>query len=179
MHREFATTSTYYNDTVIKIYTVCLGNICRSPIAQAVLQKSLADAGLDDLTIVESAGTAGYHQGEDADSRTISLLAQRGYELNHRAQKLTPTMLEEAELILVMDQNNYDDVIHLSRQIEKSTGVDHSEKVRLMLSFDENADELEVPDPWYGSMADFEHVLQLVEASSPGVVKYIQDELLA
>lgn len=177
---------------MVLIYAVCLGNICRSPIAESVLRHELAAAGLADQVEVTSAGTAGYHQGEDADRRTKKVLADHGYELNHSAQKFTGQMLANADLVLVMDSSNYADVLSLSKQVPSTTGVPNEDKIKLMLSFLPAASNplnsskswdpsemaaADVPDPWYGNMHDFEQVLNLIETATPGVVAHIQDEL--
>lgn len=155
------------------IYTVCLGNICRSPIAEAVLRKELEQAGLDHEVEVQSAGTAGYHVGEDADRRTNRVLAEHGYELNHSAQKFSGQMLANADLVLVMDSSNYEDVMSLADRIESTNGTPNESKIKMFRSFEPNADDLEVPDPWYGDMSDFEYVLGIAEKASPQIVEYL------
>ncbi len=167
---------------MLKIYTVCLGNICRSPIAEAVLRRQLDEAGLGDEIEVQSAGTAGYHVGEDADRRTNRVLADHGYELDHSAQKFTAQMLRNADLVLVMDSSNYEDVMSLASLTESITALSNEDKIKMMLSFAPNtsgdpADADDVPDPWYGGPSDFEHVLALIECSTPNVIEYIHENL--
>ena len=161
---------------MLKVYTVCLGNICRSPIAEAVLRKELENAGLGDEVEVQSAGTAGYHVGEDADPRTNQVLAEHGYELDHCAQQFTADKLRDADLVLVMDSSNYEDVMALAPLTESSTGAPNEDKIKMMLEFSSNATQLDVPDPWYGNMSNFELVVSLIENATPGVVSYLQDE---
>lgn len=163
---------------MVKVYTVCLGNICRSPIAEAVLRSELAAAGLSDQVELQSAGTAGYHVGENADRRTNRVLAENGYELDHSAQKFTAAMLAGADLVLVMDGSNYEDVMALAPQADSTTGTANTAKIKMMLEFSPHATQPDVPDPWYGNMTNFELVLSLIENATPGVVSYIQDELL-
>lgn len=167
---------------MLKIYTVCLGNICRSPIAEAVLRQQLEEAGLGEEVEVQSAGTAGYHVGEDADRRTNRVLAEHGYELDHTAQKFTAQMLRNADLVLVMDSSNYEDVRSLASLTESTTTLANEDKIKMMLSFAPDAtgdstDADDVPDPWYGGPSDFEHVLALIEDSAPAVVVYIREDL--
>lgn len=167
---------------MLKIYTVCLGNICRSPIAEAVLRQQLEEAGLGEEVEVQSAGTAGYHVGEDADRRTNRVLAEHGYELDHTAQKFTAQMLRNADLVLVMDSSNYEDVRSLASLTESTTALANEDKIKMMLSFAPDAtgkpdDVDDVPDPWYGNITDFEHVLALIEASTPAAVEYIRENL--
>lgn len=167
---------------MLKIYTVCLGNICRSPIAEAVLRQQLEEAGLSEEVEVQSAGTAGYHVGEDADRRTNRVLAEHGYELDHTAQKFTAQMLRNADLVLVMDSSNYEDVRSLASLTESTTALANEDKIKMMLSFAPDAtgepdDADDVPDPWYGGPSDFEHVLALIEDSTPAVVEYIREDL--
>lgn len=168
---------------MVTIYTVCLGNICRSPIAEAVLRQRLDEAGLSDQVEVQSAGTAGYHIGENADRRTNRVLADHGYELNHSAQKFSAQMLRNADLVVVMDSNNYEDVMSLASLTESTTTLSNEDKIKMFRSFEPDSfesgtDDLEVPDPWYGNMSDFEHVLAICEAATPQVVKYAQENLL-
>lgn len=156
---------------------MCLGNICRSPIAEAVLRDQFAQSELDDRVQVASAGTAAYHVGNPADRRSLAALRANGYDLNHRAQRFTSEGFGSAGLILAMDHSNLAD-------LRSTLPVAAHGRVRLLRSFDpelaglpENDPLLEVPDPYYGDASDFEVVLTMVESASPGVVEFVRRSL--
>lgn len=137
----------------IRVTTVCLGNICRSPIAAAVLAEELADLGV----VVDSMGTGGWHIGEDADPRARAALNRAGYDLSHSARQASGAALSDADLVLAMDAANLRDL--------RRMGVD----AVLIRSFDPAAEDSEVPDPYYGSEADFDEVVAMVRATVPGL----------
>jgi protein-tyrosine phosphatase len=152
----------------VKILFVCLGNICRSPTAEAVF-RAVAAREAPDLTIeVDSAGTAGYHVGEPPDARTREAASRRGYDLSPlRARVVEPRDFEEFDLILAMDQANLK-VLH-------RRAPEHArERVRLFLEFAPDAPVTEVPDPYYGGPNGFEEVLDLVEAATHGLLRHIR-----
>ena len=100
----------------LRITAVCLGNICRSPIAEAVLRDRIDRAGLSDLVVVDSAGTGDWHIGYAADPRSQAILTEHGYELTHTARQITSSWMAELDIILVMDQRNYANVEALDRK---------------------------------------------------------------
>lgn len=160
------------------IAVVCLGNICRSPIAEKVLQQRLIVAGLDHLTAVESAGTAGWHVGEPADRRAQAALQRAGYDHSHVSQQFDPSWFDRLDLILGMDYDNVRDL----RGMAPDTLV--AGRVRIYRSFDpalmhlpEDDPELETPDPYYGSDADFDSVVAMVESAADGIVDHVRLEL--
>lgn len=155
----------------IRIITVCLGNICRSPMAESVLRHRIAEAGMSDFVSVESAGTAGWHAGGDADARARATLGRFGYSLDHRARQFDADWFEEIDLVLAMDRSNYDDLLELAA----STGADTT-RVHLFRSFDPQAAHDEVPDPYYGGDGGFVEVLRMVEAASDGVVDHLRNQ---
>lgn len=144
-----------------RITAVCLGNICRSPIAAAVLAEELADLDV----VVDSMGTGGWHVGEDADPRARAALQRAGYDLEHSARQATAAALAGADLVLAMDAANL-------RELRRM-GVD----AVLIRSFDPAADDAEVPDPYYGSAADFDEVVAMVRASVPGLRAHLNGGL--
>lgn len=158
--------------TAYRIMTVCLGNICRSPMAEAVLRRKVAEAGLSEAVSVESSGTAGWHAGHDADPRARATLQEHGYPLRHRARQFQRDWFDELDLILAMDQSNYDDL----RAMAAQAGA-HAGRVHLLRSFDGAAPGIEVPDPYYGGPEGFVEVLQMVESASDGVVAHVQEQL--
>ncbi len=152
----------------MKILFVCLGNICRSPTAEAVL-RALAAREAPDLGLeVDSAGTADYHVGEPPDPRTRQAAARRGYDLSTlRARIVEPRDFEQFDLILAMDRENLG---VLRRRAPAST----HERLRLFLEF--GPGELQdVPDPYYGGPNGFEEVLDLVEATARGLLRHLRE----
>lgn len=154
-----------------RITVICLGNICRSPIGEAVLRDRIANAGLAGQVSVDSAGTGDWHIGQGANIKSITTLNQHGYELDHTARQITPSWFAGIDLALVMDTSNYADVAAL---IEASGA---QVELRMMRAFDpalrgstEPDPALDVPDPYHGTMADFVTVLQLIEAAADGLV---------
>lgn len=148
---------------------VCLGNICRSPMAAAVASAMVERAGLGDRVEVESFGTAGYHIGSPADERARAALERRGWPADgHRVRRITAGDISRSDLVLVADRSNLTDVLHLAANAEDRA------KVRLLRSFDPVAEaEAEVPDPWFGGAAGFDHSLDLIEAACNGLVEHL------
>lgn len=153
----------------IRILLVCLGNICRSPTAHGVLEQRLVDAGLDGLVEVDSAGTGAYHVGNPPDRRATEAAARRGIRLDHlRARQVERTDFRRFDLVLAMDRDNLDDLLAICP-------VEYRERVRLFLDFGgERIAQREVPDPYFGGADGFEHVLDLVEAASDGLIEQLR-----
>ncbi|MEU4511641.1 low molecular weight protein-tyrosine-phosphatase [Nonomuraea wenchangensis] len=153
-----------------RICVVCMGNICRSPMAEVVLRRVLEDRGLGRQVVVESAGTGGWHAGEPMDERALGILAERGYDgAAHRARQFTADWFDRYDLVLAMDRDNLANLRRLA-----PPGVE----VRLFRSFDPAAPSgAEVPDPYYGGREGFEEVLSLVESAAEGVAKHVADEI--
>ena len=150
---------------------ICTGNICRSPTADGVLRHLVATAGLDERVTVDSAGTHDYHVGEAPDRRAIKHAAGRGYDLTPlRAREVRANDFANFDLILAMDAG------HLQLLTRACPPV-HRHKLKLFLEFANQHHETEVPDPYYGGAAGFEHVLDLVEDGCQGVLAYIQRSL--
>ncbi len=143
----------------IRITTVCLGNICRSPIAAAVLAAELADLDVE----VDSLGTGGWHVGDGADPRAIAALARAGYGIEHSARQATAETLADSDLVLAMDAENLADL--------QALGVD----AVLIRDFDPASAGEDVPDPYYGSPADFDDVVQMIRATVPGLRAHVGD----
>jgi protein-tyrosine phosphatase len=140
---------------VTKILFVCLGNICRSPLAEGIMLHLVKQHGLS--IQVDSAGTANYHIGEAPDRRTIQNAMNHGVNLTSlRARQFVKEDFESFDHIYVMDQNNYKTVLALCSSAEYKTKVD------LFLNITSSGEQSEVPDPYYGSEKDFEKVFQLV-----------------
>jgi protein-tyrosine phosphatase len=144
------------------IVLVCLGNICRSPIAQVILARKLDGLPTERRVRVESAGTGDWHIGEPMDRRAATTLSRAGYDPSaHRARQVDSELFQRNDLILVMDNSNLRDVRALARSDEDR------DRIQLFRAFDPVAtDDLEVPDPWYGGPDGFEEVLAIVERTT-------------
>ena len=149
-------------DGPYRIALVCLGNICRSPIADVVLSARVAEAGLDGDVTVVSAGTGDWHVGGPMDRRAAALLTSKEYDASrHRAQQVQAHWLDEQDLVLAMDEANLRDVGAL--------GDVDPQRVRLFRDFDP-AGTGEVPDPYYGGDHGFVDVLAMVERTADTIV---------
>ena len=159
-----------------RVCFVCSGNICRSPTAEAVLRRQLAEAGLDGQVVVDSAGLGDWHVGEGADHRAAAALRQRGYPAReHRARQFRAADFAERDLVVALDAGHERGLRALA-----PTPADR-DKVRLLRSYDRAAaagrGELDVPDPYYGGADGFEHVLDLVEAACRGLLAEVRGRL--
>lgn len=156
-----------------KVLFVCLGNICRSPAAEGVMQHKVREAGLANRIVIDSAGTEGWHAGKAPDSRMRQHAKQRSYALDSAARQVRTQDFTDFDLILVMDQQNL-------REIRRFAPVPElMKKVRLFCDFAEDREETEVPDPYYGGEAGFEQVLDIVENGCDHLLAHIQRELHA
>ena len=155
-----------------KVLFVCLGNICRSPLAEAIFKCKISRNGLDHLLEAQSCGTANYHVGDSPDHRTIANARKNGVQIDHVGQQLSPKHLEEFDFILAMDQSNY-------RNILKLEGADkYSQKISLMRRFESETNQLEVPDPYYGDERDFQQVFDILDHSIEYFIKHLKKEHL-
>ncbi len=152
-----------------RIALVCLGNICRSPMAHVVLEQQLGDAGLGDIVEVHSSGTGGWHEGHPMDERAAATLTAAGFDPSrHRARTFDAGWHDDHDLVLAMDAANLRDV------------GGSGERTRLFRAFDPEAvdqPDPEVPDPYYGGAAGFEEVLHMVERTSASLVAVLRREL--
>jgi protein-tyrosine phosphatase len=140
----------------MKIVMVCLGNICRSPLAEGILRDKIQKKGLD--WTVDSAGTGGWHAGELPDERSIQIARQRGIDLtDQRARQFGRADFERFDHILVMDTSNYTNVLRLAQ-----TG-EHRSKVAMILNYAYPGQDFSVPDPYYGGPDGFVEVFDLLE----------------
>lgn len=149
----------------IAVLFVCLGNICRSPTAEAVFKKKAHDAGLD--LIIDSAGTHGYHIGSPPDKRSQSAGTERGYSFSGlKCRRVDDDDFEKFDYILAMDNSNL-------KNLHGMSPSEHHHKIHLFLSFCDSTEE-EVPDPYYGGKGGFELVLDLIEHASDGLISHIK-----
>ena len=153
----------------IGVLFVCLGNICRSPLAEAVFRAHVKRAGLEDRFYVDSAGTSAYHEGEEPDPRAKQVARARGVELTGRARQIYEADVHRFDYIVAMDESNRADV----QRLVARAGRD-SLQVRLLREFDPEAKgDLEVPDPYYGGPEGFELVHDIVERACAGLLAHI------
>ncbi|MGB0561859.1 MAG: low molecular weight protein-tyrosine-phosphatase [Spirulinaceae cyanobacterium] len=152
-----------------RLLFVCLGNICRSPSAENIMNHLLAQAGETDAVLCDSAGTSSYHIGAPPDRRMQAAATQRGIQLVGRARQFTPEDFENFDLILAMDQDNYRSILAQDR-----TGQ-YSDKVRLMCDYATDHPDTEVPDPYYGGAEGFNYVIDLLLDACTGLLKEISD----
>lgn len=151
-----------------RVLFVCLGNICRSPTAEAVFSRLVRDAGLDGCFEVDSAGTGGWHVGELAHPETRRAAARRGIEITHRARQVRREDFDRFDWIVAMDRQNARDLARLARSDEQRA------KIRLFREFDAGAgrDERDVPDPYHDGC--FEEVLDICERASRGLLEQLR-----
>ena len=155
-----------------RVTFVCTGNICRSPMAESVFRARVAEAGLDGRVEVDSAGTGGWHEGDGADPRTVSVLEESGYETGHRARRFEPSWFARLDLVIALDSG------HLKALRRLAPTQEDVAKVRLLRSYDPAAgDDLDVPDPYYGGLDGFEECLEMVEAASEGLLAAVREHV--
>lgn len=150
-----------------KILFVCLGNICRSPSAEAVMKKLVRDAGLEKSFFIDSAGIMGYHEGERADDRMRGHAARRGYVLDSISRPVRTQDFYDFDLIIGMDNRNVDDLK------SKAPDLESVAKIHQMTEYSRNKLYDYVPDPYYGGASGFELVLDLLEDACEGLLKTI------
>lgn len=149
---------------MIKILFVCLGNICRSPLAEAIFNKKIKELELQNSLLSDSAGTSGYHVGDIPDSRTISVANKYQVPIDHYGQLFSADLAADFNYILAMDTSNLNN-------IKKVTGP--SENIFLMRHFDFLYPNADVPDPYYGGADGFEDVYQILNRSVDGFIKFL------
>lgn len=151
-----------------KILFVCLGNICRSPAAEEIMRRKIADAGLSDRFEVDSAGTYGGHRGDLPDYRMRSAASRRGYSLTHRSRLLREEDFGTFDPIVVMDDNNYETVNRLAPSRKDAERV---VRMRDWLSPEKFPDRTYIPDPYYEGAEGFELVLDMLEDACANLLK--------
>ena len=149
---------------MLRVVFVCTGNICRSPSAEAVLRHLVDEAGL--AVEVGSAGTGGWHVGDDADPRSLRALRARGYQLQHAARQFRADWFDRHELVIALDRSHQRDLQALRPGAE----------VRLLRDWDPEGPG-DVPDPYYGGADGFEDVLDMVERSCEGLLEELRGRL--
>lgn len=150
-----------------KLLFVCLGNICRSPSAENIMNYLIQERGLEGKVVCDSAGTSSYHIGASPDRRMQAAASRRGIQLIGQARQFEVCDFETFDLILAMDRSNYRDILQLDRDNL------YKDKVRLMCDFATQHRDREVPDPYYGGEAGFDHVIDLLLDACEGLLEEI------
>lgn len=148
-----------------KLCFVCMGNICRSPLAAAVFRHKVVQRGAEDQFIIDSAGTGGWHCGDLPDPRARQVALRRGIPMDSVARQIQSADFARFDLFLCMDERNREHLLEMGGS---------PQKVRLLLSYDPHAKAREVPDPYYGGQDGFETVYRLVDSACAALL----DELL-
>lgn len=153
----------------VRVCFVCLGNICRSPTAEGVMLKLLSEAELSHHFEIDSAGTASHHVGESPDPRTVIAAKARGIHLPSRARRFVREDFARFDYVLAMDRHNHDDLMRLAEDMAER------DKIHMFLSFAHEPDgATDVPDPYYGGGAGFEHVLDLCDRACRGFIEHVK-----
>jgi protein-tyrosine phosphatase len=153
----------------VRILFVCLGNICRSPTAEAVMRGLIAERGLEDEIEVDSAGTGSYHIGYPPDERSVEAAAERGVEVSGEARKVAYGDFSDFDLLVAMDRSNRDNLLALAQTEEDRR------KVRLLRSYADG--DLDVPDPYYGGEDGFDEVFGIIERSCAAMLEEVATPL--
>lgn len=152
----------------VSVLFVCMGNICRSPTAHGVFRHLVQEQGLSDSIYIDSAGTHAYHVGEPPDPRAQSTALTRGIDMSDlRARRAIESDFEYFEYVLAMDHDNH-------ALLEQLSPPDRKDRLSLFLEFAPQLGEMEVPDPYYGGIKGFEHVFDMIEAASHGLLDDIR-----
>ncbi|MCP5146112.1 MAG: low molecular weight phosphotyrosine protein phosphatase [Gammaproteobacteria bacterium] len=157
---------------VNSVLFVCMGNICRSPAGENVMRAQLEQVGLADVIRCDSAGTAAYHVGEPPDQRMIATGQRRGYPMTGTARKVTRQDLDDFDLVLAMDDDNYHHLLNMSGDAPKHD-------IRRFCEFLTHFEDSAVPDPYYGGAAGFDYVIDLLEDGCAHLITMIRRQRTA
>ncbi|MDP9494170.1 MAG: low molecular weight phosphotyrosine protein phosphatase [Actinomycetota bacterium] len=149
----------------MRILTVCLGNICRSPAAAAAIKEAAVEAGFE--VEVDSAGTGSWHIGQPPHPESVAAAARVGLRVDGRARRVTPTDFDRFDVILAMDRSNLRELTTMAPNKASQA------KLRLFRTYDPDSDEDEIPDPWGGPTEGYEETIRIVRAAARGLVEDI------
>lgn len=158
--------------TKIKVLFVCLGNICRSPLAEALFKDKVRREGLHIHIETDSCGTGDYHIGEPPDSRTLANARRNGISIDHRCRQLQSEDLDDFHYIVAMDRSNYGNILRLADEEL------HREKILMMRRFDPHGPHEDVPDPYYGGERGFQEVFEILDRSTENLLRYVKENHL-
>ncbi len=156
--------------SVRSVLFVCLGNICRSPLAEGIFKDRILRSASPLTVFADSAGLDDYHLGEPPDVRTLLTARRHGIQLNHRARVITPEDFEKFDYILAMDRSNLQNLEKLLRRYSPKKPP----KIYLVREFDPEPGDKEVPDPYYGTLEDFEMVYQMLDRSITNFITFLR-----
>lgn len=156
---------------MVKVLFVCLGNICRSPLAEAIFNQKVKEYHLEMTFRGDSCGTSDYHIGELPDERTLQCAADKGIKINHRGRQINRVDIREFDYLIAMDKSNK---INIERLID-SSGL-HHEQVFLLREFQPDHENIEVPDPYYGGQEAFENVFKIIDDSITHFLGFLKEE---
>jgi protein-tyrosine phosphatase len=153
-----------------RILFVCLGNICRSPLAEAVFRAELRRCGVEHLFEVDSAGTSAYHSGCSPDRRSVEAARRRGVEVTGVSRQITDDDLRRFDFVVVMDGENFSEVD------QRKAAADGTAEVKRLREWDPAADSLDVPDPYYGGPSGFDRVHEIIERACAAMVEELVNQ---
>ncbi|MFM7327464.1 MAG: low molecular weight protein-tyrosine-phosphatase, partial [Bacteroidota bacterium] len=151
-----------------RVLFVCLGNICRSPLAEGIFRKKISARNLGHRFTADSCGTGNYHIGQQPDPRTIRNAGRNGVTLDHRCRQLKEQDLEVFDHIIAMDKSNFRNIM-----VMETAGV-HKEKIRLMRDWDPKPTSAEVPDPYHGDDRDFQEVFEILDRCMDAFIDHLE-----
>jgi len=156
---------------MIKVLFVCLGNICRSPLAEGIFNKRVEEQSLNHVLSSDSVGTSDYHIDEPVDRRSIQIAQQNEITINHRGRQFSEQDFKDFDYIVAMDRSNYEHI-----RAMQNNAINEHYRLMLMRDFDEQKDEPDVPDPYWSGADGFQEVFNILDRSILNFLKYIQKE---